>query len=68
MDQILRLALGIGVIIALVVVYGIVSNIRKKSIQASSAESCDTNPQGGCCGNHGACSFDATVQKIDGAK
>jgi hypothetical protein len=68
MDQILRLLLGVGVIVVLVVVYGIVSNIRQKSIQAAQAESCDTTPQGGCCGNHGACSYDATVQKMDGAK
>jgi hypothetical protein len=68
MNEIFRLLLGVGVIVALIVVYAFVTNVRRKSIAASSAESCDTNPQGGCCGQHDACSFDAKVQKFDGSK
>jgi hypothetical protein len=68
MDAILRFVLGIGVIIVLIGAYAFVTNVRKKTITASTMESCDTTPQGGCCGNHDACSFDAKVQKIDGAK
>lgn len=68
MEDILRFLLGIGVIIVLIAAYAMVTNVRKKTITASQMESCDTTPQGGCCGNHDACSFDAKVQKIDGAK
>jgi hypothetical protein len=68
MNEIVRFLLGIGVIIAMIGVYAWVTNIRKKTILANQAESCDTNPQGGCCGNTGACSFEQKVQKIDGSK
>jgi hypothetical protein len=68
MNEIVRFLLGIGVIIAMIGVYAWVTNIRRKTILANQAESCDTNPQGGCCGNTGACSFEQKVQKIDGSK
>lgn len=68
MEDILRFILGIGVIIGLIAIYAMVTNVRRKSISAAQAESCDTNPQGGCCGNHGACSFEQKVQKFDGSK
>jgi hypothetical protein len=68
MDEIIRFVLGLGVIIVLIAVYAFVTNVRKKTISATQAESCDTLPQGGCCGHHDACSFDAKVQKFDGGK
>ena len=68
MNEIIRFLLGIGVIIAMIGVYALVTNIRRKTILANQAESCDTNPQGGCCGNTGACSFEQKVHKIDGSK
>jgi hypothetical protein len=68
MNEIVRFLLGIGVIVVMIAVYAFVTNIRRKTIMANQAESCDTNPQGGCCGNTGACSFEHNVQKIDGSK
>jgi hypothetical protein len=68
MNDILRFLLGIGVIVLMIAAYAFVTNIRRKTIQAKEAESCDTTPQGGCCGNHGACSFEQKVQSIDGSK
>jgi hypothetical protein len=68
MNEIVRFLLGIGVIIAMIGAYAFVTNIRRKTIQANQTESCDTNPQGGCCGNTGACSFEQKVQKFDGSK
>jgi hypothetical protein len=52
----------------MIAAYAFVTNVRRKTIMANQAESCDTNPQGGCCGNTGACSFEHNVQKIDGSK
>jgi hypothetical protein len=66
MNDILRFVLGIGAISALVALYAFVTNINKKVKAASTIESCDTSPTGGCCGHHDACTFDAKVQKIDG--
>jgi hypothetical protein len=68
MNDILRFLLGIGVIIAMIAAYALVTNIRRKTIQANQAESCDTTPQGGCCGHQDACSFEQKVQKFDGTK
>jgi hypothetical protein len=68
MNELVRFLLGIGVIVAMIAVYALVTNIRKKTIMANQAESCDTTPQGGCCGNTGACSFEQKVQKFDGTK
>ena len=68
MNEVVRFLLGIGVIVVLIAVYAMVTNIRRKTIAASQLESCDTNPQGGCCGQQGACSFEAKVQRIDGSK
>jgi hypothetical protein len=68
MNELVRFLLGIGVIVAMITVYAFVTNIRKKTIMANQAESCDTTPQGGCCGNTGACSFEQKVQKFDGTK
>ncbi|MEN9819576.1 MAG: hypothetical protein RL379_354 [Bacillota bacterium] len=68
MNEIVRFLLGIGVIVVLIAAYAMVTNVRRKTIAASQLESCDTNPQGGCCGQHDACSFEAKVQKIDGSK
>jgi hypothetical protein len=68
MNEIVRFALGLGVIALMIVLYAWVTQIKRKSLQAQSIESCDTTPQGGCCGQHDACSFDAKVQKFDGSK
>jgi hypothetical protein len=68
MNDIVRFLLGIGVIVAMIGVYALVTNIRRKTIQANQVESCDTTPQGGCCGHQDACSFDQKVQKFDGSK
>jgi hypothetical protein len=68
MNEIVRFLLGIGVIVSMIAVYAFVTNIRKKTIMANQTESCDTTPQGGCCGNTGACSFEQKVQKFDGTK
>jgi hypothetical protein len=65
MDEILRLLLGIGAIIALIALYAFVTNVNRKVKKNETMESCDTSPTGGCCGNHGACSFEASVQKVD---
>ncbi len=67
-NEIFRFLLGIGVIVIMIGAYAWVTNTRRKSLQAQQAESCDTNPQGGCCGNQGSCSFEAKVQRIDGSK
>jgi len=68
MNDIVRFLLGMGVIIAMIGAYAFVTNIRRKTLQAKEAVSCDTTPQGGCCGHHDACSFEQKVQKFDGTK
>jgi hypothetical protein len=68
MNEIVRFALGLGVIALMIVLYAWVTQVKRKSLQAQGIESCDTTPQGGCCGQHDACTFDAKVQKFDGTK
>jgi hypothetical protein len=68
MNEIVRFALGLGVIALMIVLYAWVTQVKRKSLQAQAIESCDTTPQGGCCGQHDACTFDAKVQKFDGTK
>jgi hypothetical protein len=68
MNEIVRFALGLGVIALMVVLYAWVTQIKRKTLQDQHMESCDTTPQGGCCGQHDACTFDAKVQKFDGTK
>jgi hypothetical protein len=67
-SEIFRFLLGVGVIVIMVGAYAWVTNVRRKTMIAQQAESCDTNPQGGCCGNQGACNFQDKVQRIDGSK
>ena len=65
MNEILRTLLGLGVIVVLIGLYAWSTNLSRKAKISSEAEACDTSPQGGCCGEHNACTFEARVQKYD---
>lgn len=65
MDDILRNLLGLGVIVVLIVLYGVVTNVNRKAKHNENLDSCSTSPIGGCCGNESACSFESHVHKVD---